>query len=100
MKSSANIRLKAALIAVVAAAGMCLHADDMGYTTNCYEVVAGDVVMTSGKGGVYPSGLVIGTVESIALDPAGLSSSGVVRPSADIPAVTGLFVITDYLPED
>ena len=22
---------------------MCLHADDLGYTTNCYEVVAGDV---------------------------------------------------------
>ena len=43
MKSSANILLKAALIAVFAAAGMCLRADDLGYTTNCYEVVAGDV---------------------------------------------------------
>ena len=43
MKSSANILLKAALIAVFAAAGMCLRADDSGYTTNCYEVVAGDV---------------------------------------------------------
>ena len=43
MKSRANIRLKAALIAVVAAAVMCLRADDSGYTTNCYEVVAGDV---------------------------------------------------------
>ena len=43
MKSRANILLKAALIAVVAAAGMCLHADDLDYTTNCYEVVTGDV---------------------------------------------------------
>ena len=43
MKSSANIRLKAALFAVFTAAGMCLHADDLVYTTNCYEVVAGDV---------------------------------------------------------
>ena len=43
MKSCASIRLKAALFAVFAAAGMCLHADDPGYTTNCYEVVAGDV---------------------------------------------------------
>ena len=43
MTSRANILLKAALIAVVAAAVMCLRADDSGYTTNCYEVVAGDV---------------------------------------------------------
>ena len=43
MKSSANILLKAALIAVFAAAVMCLRADDLGYTTNSYEVVAGDV---------------------------------------------------------
>ena len=72
----------------------------LAYIADSSEVVAGDVVMSAGKGGISPSGLVIGTVESVMLDPSGLSSSGVVLPSADIPAVTKLFIITDYLPED
>ena len=38
-------RLGAVLLAaIVAAAGMCLHADDQGYTTNCYDIVSGEVL--------------------------------------------------------
>lgn len=60
-------------------------------------VVAGDTVMTSGKGGIYPSGLLIGTVDSVNLDSTGLSSSGIISPAADISALTEIFIITDYL---
>ena len=70
------------------------------YIEDTSRVVAGDKVITSGKGGIYPSGLVIGTVESVSLDPSGLSASAVVEPEADIAAVTYLFIITDYEPEE
>lgn len=69
------------------------------YIEDTSRVVAGDKVITSGKGGIYPSGLVIGTVESVSIDPSGLSASAIVEPEADIAAVTYLFIITDYEPE-
>ena len=70
------------------------------YIEDTSRVVAGDKVITSGKGGIYPSGLVIGTVESVSIDPSGLSASAIVEPEADIAAVTYLFIITDYEPEE
>ncbi len=70
------------------------------YMEDANSVVSGDKVITSGKGGIYPSGLVIGTVESVSIDPSGLSAGGVVVPDADIAAVTDLFIITDFDPED
>lgn len=69
------------------------------YIEDTSRVVAGDKVITSGKGGIYPSGLVIGTVESVSIDPSGLSASAIVEPEADIASVTYLFIITDYEPE-
>ncbi len=70
------------------------------YIEDTSRVVAGDKVITSGKGGIYPSGLVIGTVESVSIDPSGLSASAIVEPEADIAAVAYLFIITDYEPEE
>lgn len=70
------------------------------YIEDTSRVVSGDKVITSGKGGIYPSGLVIGTVESVSIDPSGLSASAIVEPEADIAAVTYLFIITDYEPEE
>ena len=71
----------------------------LSYISDSSGVVAGDSVTTSGRGGVYPSGLLVGTVESVRLDPSGVSSFGVIRPAADILASSELFVITDYDPE-
>lgn len=48
------------------------------------QVRAGDTVLTSGLGGVFPPGLPIGTVRSVVLDQDGLSKSAVVLPSADL----------------
>lgn len=72
----------------------------LAYIEDPNMVAAGDKVMTSGKGGIYPSGLVIGTVESVSIDPSGLSASGVVEPEANISGAASIFVITDYDPED
>jgi rod shape-determining protein MreC len=60
------------------------------------ELLAGDVVVTSGKGGVYPSGLVIGSIESIHTDPSGMSRYAIVEPAARLDSVYEVFVIKQF----
>jgi rod shape-determining protein MreC len=70
------------------------------YLSDPAGVVGGDLITSSGKGGVYPSGLIVGTVESVSIAPDGLSAYGIVLPSAEFASMTELFVITDFTPED
>lgn len=60
------------------------------------DVAAGDEVVTSGLGEVFPSGLVVGTVEEVSLDPSGLSSSALVRPAVDLSRLIEVFVIKEF----
>lgn len=60
------------------------------------QVRAGDSVLTSGLGGVFPAGLPIGIVRSVVLDQDGLSKSAVVLPSADL---SHLNLLLALLPE-
>lgn len=56
----------------------------------------GDTVVTSGSGGLYPAGLVIGKVTGIAAGSSGLDPYAVVEPSANIRDSAHLYVITDF----
>ena len=60
------------------------------------EVLIGDQIVTSGLGGYYPSGLVIGSVESVQTDDDGLARYAVLAPMVDFDALTELFVIIDH----
>lgn len=53
----------------------------------------GDQVMSSGLGGVYPAGLVIGTVVSVDNEPSGLLKVARVRPSVDISRLDEVLVV-------
>ena len=59
-------------------------------------LVAGDEVLTSGRGGVYPQGLVVGNVESVHDDPSGMTRYAVVVPKADLDHLNQVFVITSF----
>ena len=68
----------------------------LSYLSGDSGILAGDQIVTSGLGGYYPSGLVIGAVESVQTDDDGLARYAVLVPMVDLSALTELFVITDY----
>jgi len=68
----------------------------LSYLPENTELLAGDLVVTSGKGGVYPSGLVVGSIESIHTDPSGMSRYAVVAPRADLDHLIQVFVIKQF----
>lgn len=60
------------------------------------QVITGDIVVTSGAGGAYPQGLILGTVSSVHTEAAGQIEYAVVEPFTDLNALTQIFVIKDY----
>lgn len=61
------------------------------------DVVKGDLILTSGYGGVYPKGLIIGTVENVDMDPTGVNLQATIKPAADFSHLEEAFVITDQI---
>lgn len=60
------------------------------------SVSPGGLVLTSGIGGVYPKGLIIGTVSSVMQSDHDFSSYAVITPGADIENLEDVFVITSF----
>ena len=60
------------------------------------NLMVGDLVVTSGLGGYYPSGLVIGSVEELVVDEGGLAQSAVLRPSARLEDLVQVFIIKSF----
>ena len=60
------------------------------------DVVAGDLIVTSGLAGYYPSQLVIGYVQEVRASDNGLAQYAVIAPQADLSALTQVFVVTDF----
>ena len=68
----------------------------LSYLPDDAQLVSGDEVLTSGKGDVYPSGLVVGQVESVFTDPSGMSRYAVILPKADLDSLIEVFIIKDF----
>ena len=59
-------------------------------------VTPGGIILTSGIGGLYPKGLIIGTVSEVCESNHDLSNYAVIEPGADIKEIEDVFVITDF----
>ncbi|MEH7332716.1 rod shape-determining protein MreC [Neobacillus drentensis] len=57
------------------------------------KVEKGQNVITSGKGGVFPEGLVVGKVEEVKPDQYGLNQTALVKPGADFYDIENVIVI-------
>ena len=60
------------------------------------QLLGGDLVVTSGLGGFYPSDLVIGSVEEVQMDDSGAASYAILAPAVDFDALTEVFIIKDF----
>ena len=58
------------------------------------DVVEGDVIVTSGFGGVYPKGIIVGLVSSLKNDAGGLLKIGVLEAAVDFQKLEDVLVIT------
>ena len=60
------------------------------------QLLGGDLVETSGLGGYFPSGLVIGTVEEVQKDDSGTTSYAILAPAVDFDELTEVFIIKSF----
>lgn len=60
------------------------------------DLLGGDLVVTSGLGGFYPSGLVIGSVEELQKDDSGASSYAILVPTVDFSSLQQVVVLRSF----
>ncbi len=75
----------------LSAKGLC----KMTYISKDSTITVGDMVKTSGLGGVYPKGINVGKVTKIHPENKGVSQYAEVEPSVDFNKVYEVFVITN-----
>ena len=61
-----------------------------------HKLKQGDMVVTSGTGGVYPAGLQVGEVQSIEFNKYDASRYAVIKPYEDVRQITAAAVITGF----
>ena len=102
------------IIETASAVGACVErSGDLGLIEGAYElrfeglcrmihidpeadIRAGDVIITSGMGSIYPLGLSVGRVVSVSPDENTRTLTAVVEPSVDFENVSKVMIITDY----
>ncbi len=66
------------------------------YLAGGAQIFTEDEVLTSGRGGAFPSGLLIGTITTVMTEAGGQNTYGVIEPACDVDALTQVFIVTDY----
>lgn len=60
------------------------------------DLLGGDLVVTSGLGGFYPAGLVIGSVEELQMDDSGASSYAILAPAVEFSELQQVVVLRSF----
>jgi len=68
----------------------------LSYLQRDCDVTVGDLIVTSGLGGIYPKNLIIGEVTEIRAESQDISLFAVVRPAAAVESCTNVYVITYF----
>ncbi len=68
----------------------------LSYLQNDADVVPGDLIETSGYGGLYPQGLLLGTVKEFLPESHGISSYAVIEPVVPLEELKSVFVIKSF----
>lgn len=68
----------------------------LAYLARDCDVAMGDVIVTSGLGGIFPKNLIVGEVLEIKPEAQDISLYAIIKPLADIEGCTDVFVITHF----
>jgi len=68
----------------------------VAYLVSGASIFEQDEVLTSGKGGLFPSGLIIGTVTTIMTEAGGQSTYGIVEPACNLGTLSQVVIIKDF----
>jgi rod shape-determining protein MreC len=68
---------------------------DLNYVSRREEVSSGETVVTSGLGGRFPKGLIVGTVAHVDKKPYGIFQKVEVTPAVDFRKLEEVFVVLD-----
>ena len=60
------------------------------------KAAVGDLVVTSPKSGIFPSGYLIGTISDLKMSDNGLSNDAIIQPAVDVSDLEKVMVILDF----
>ena len=60
------------------------------------QIFVGDEVLTSGSGGAFPAGLVIGKITNVQTEAGGQIEYGIVEPQCDLDSLVQVFIIKNF----
>lgn len=66
------------------------------YLADGAQIFVGDDVLTSGSGGAFPAGLMIGTLTAVQTEAGGQIEYGLVQPQANLDSLVQVFIIKDF----
>jgi len=72
----------------------------MTYIASNADIKVGDRIFTSGNGGIYPSGLLVGEIVEISADETTRTLSAIIKPSVDfdnIEDIKNIMIVTGYV---
>lgn len=72
--------------------GCCI----LQYLPKGNAVAAGDYIITSGAGGIFPEGHLVGTVKSVRQNTGDLTAFAVVEPAVSVRDITEVMIITSF----
>ena len=66
------------------------------YLSSGAQIFQEDEVLTSGKGGSFPAGLLIGDITTVMTESGGQVTYGIVTPACDVSRLSQVFIIKDF----
>lgn len=73
---------------------------ELDYLPKNTSVTAGNIIVTTGAGGIYPKNLQVGTVKELVPDISGSTVDAICEPMVDPSSVEDVFVIVDFSGKD
>lgn len=75
--------------------GLC----KLEYIPNDLDLTQGDTIVTSGIGGIYPKGIVIGTVKEVRTGESDLDRYAIIQPAADLKRLSQVVILKKGMPD-